>query len=199
MRFRKWPRPTAYEETSRKRAAFATKQRREREAMPLFADMIAATQHSVDEEMARRAAWWPDQQQRLRDERAAVWRQARTRLFAFPEALRRSIRRAWRDCPHPADPYSFADLLHQIRVGKVDPDRPPWKHHARIAARTTAVPAFFADAFKQIGQRRIEPGPGQPPVEVPHYCGSLGNGILFLDAVPSMGNDGATEIGRAHV
>lgn len=77
MRFRKWPKPTAYEETSRKRAAFLAKQRRERDALPLFADVIAAGQHSVDEEMARRAEWWPEQQQRMRDERAAVWRQAR--------------------------------------------------------------------------------------------------------------------------
>ncbi len=48
-------RPTAYVETSRKRAGFATKQRRERDALPLFADIIAAGQHSVEEEMARRA------------------------------------------------------------------------------------------------------------------------------------------------
>lgn len=100
MRFAKWPKPTAYVETSRKRAAFLTKQRREREALPLFADMVAATQHSVDEEMADRAMWWPRQQQRLRDERAKVWRRARADLFAFPEPRRRSIRRAWRDCPY---------------------------------------------------------------------------------------------------
>src|SRR3546814_2850612 len=37
MRFRRWPRPTAYRETSRKRAAFLRKQRLEREALPLFA------------------------------------------------------------------------------------------------------------------------------------------------------------------
>lgn len=42
MHFCKWPRPTQYEETSRKRAAFLTKQRREREPLPLFADMTTA-------------------------------------------------------------------------------------------------------------------------------------------------------------
>jgi hypothetical protein len=184
MRFRKWPRPTAYVETSRKRAAFATKQRYEREALPLFAEMIAARQHGVDEEMARRAEWWPRRQQDLRDERAAVWRRARSRLFAFPEAMRQAIRRAWRDCPYPADPYSFADLLHQIHVGKVDPARPPWRFHARVQARTTPDPSSFAEAFRRIGQRRVEPAPGLPSVEAPLYCGNLGNGILFLDAVP---------------
>jgi len=97
MRFAKWPKPTAYEETSRKRAAFATKQRREREALPLFADMIAARQHSVDEEMARRAIWRPQQQQDRRDERAAVWRRARAPL------------RIPRRCP-PLDPTRLAGL-----------------------------------------------------------------------------------------
>lgn len=190
MRFRKWPKPTTYEETSRKRAAFVRKQRREREALPLLSDMIAATQHSVDEEMARRAVWWPEQQQRMRDERAAVWRRARARLFEFPDPVRRSIRRAWGDCPYPADPHSFADLLHQIRVGKLDPDRPPWKYHMRVEARTTPNPATFADAFKRVGQRKVEPAPGLPAVEAPHYCGNLGNGILFLDAVPPVQEDG---------
>jgi len=160
MRFHKWPKPTAYEETSRKRVAFAHKQRREREALPLFADMIAKGQHSVEEEMARRAEWWPRQQQDRRHERASVWRQARARLFAFPEARRQTIRRAWRDCPYPADPYNFADFLHQIAVGKLDPGRPPWKYHARAPARTTPDPQCFGEAFKRVDQRRIEPALG---------------------------------------
>lgn len=192
MRFAKWPRPTAYEETSRKRAAFAHKQRREREALPLFADLIARGQHSVEEEMARRAEWWPRQQQDRRDARAAVWRSARASLFAFPEAQRRTIRRAWRDCPYPADPASFADLLHQIRIGKVDPGRPPWKYHARPQARVTPDPRCFADAFRRVGQRRIEPAPDHPAVECPQYCGNLGHGILFIDAVPPVEADGLT-------
>lgn len=191
MRFRKWPRPTTYEETSRKRAAFLTKQRREREALPLFADMIASGQHSVEEEMARRAVWWPEQQQRMRDERAAVWREARARLFAFPADTRRTIRRIWRTCPYPADPYSFADLLHQIRVGKVDPMRPPWKYHARVEAKTTPNPQCFADAFKRIGQRQVELVPGAPPIEERLFCGNLGNGLVLLDARPPIGGDDA--------
>jgi len=194
MRFAKWPRPTPYVETPRKRAAFATKQRREREALPLFADMIAATQHSVDEEMADRAIWWPERQRHQRDERAKVWRRARADLFAFPEARRRSIRRAWRDCPYPADPYSLADFLHQIRVGKVDPDRPPWEYHAPAKARVTSSPQSFAEAFKRVGQRMIEPAPGLPKVEAPQYCGNLGNGILFLDAVPPVPPEEAVTI-----
>ena len=49
MRFRPWPKPEPYRDTSRKRAAFRRKQRLEREALPLFAAMIAAGQHGVDE------------------------------------------------------------------------------------------------------------------------------------------------------
>lgn len=194
MRFRTWPKPTAYVETTRKRAAFVTKQRRERDALPLFADMIAGGQHGVDEEMARRAAWWPQQQQRLRDEHAAVWRRARADLFGFQPGQRRTIRRAWRDCPYPADPYSFADFLHQIRVSKVDPARPPWKYHARLEARALPNPQCFADVFMRVGQRMLEPAPGLPPVEVPQYCGNLGHGILFLDAVPPAAGEDAPTI-----
>ena len=194
MRFSKWPKPTAYVETSRKRAAFLTKQRRDREKLPLFADMVASTQLSVDEEMARRMRWWPQQQQRRRDERAAVWRRARASLFAFTDARRSTIRRAWRDCPYPADPYSFADFLHQIRVGKLDPERPSWKYHARVEAKITARPTCFADAFKRVGQRWIEPAPGAPRIEVPQYCGNLGNGILFLTVTPPTGEPGEPRI-----
>ncbi|MGV7035051.1 hypothetical protein [Methylobacterium symbioticum] len=57
MRFRRTPRPKPYSETSRKRAAFLRRQLLERETLPLFAETIAAGQHGVEEEMARRAVW----------------------------------------------------------------------------------------------------------------------------------------------
>jgi hypothetical protein len=180
MRFRKGARPTGYEETSRKRAAFLTKQRREREALPLFAGVIADGQHGVDEEMARRAEVWPLRQQQDRDARAAKWREARGRLFAFDDQRRAVIRRIWRTCPYPADPYSFADLLHQIRVGKVDPDRPPWAFHARVQARTTPDPKSFDEAFRQIGQKKVGGGPKATEADELLFCGNLGSGILFL-------------------
>ena len=46
MRFRRWPRVMAYEDTTRKRAALACSQRLQREKLPLFADLIAARQPS---------------------------------------------------------------------------------------------------------------------------------------------------------
>jgi hypothetical protein len=63
MRFRPWPRPEPYRDTSRKHAAFKRKQRLE---LPLFADMIAAGQHSVDEKMARRHIWWEEREHEQR-------------------------------------------------------------------------------------------------------------------------------------
>ncbi|WP_256369877.1 hypothetical protein [Microvirga sp. KLBC 81] len=42
MRFRRWPRPIAYRDTPRKRAAFLRQQRLEREALPLFSEREAA-------------------------------------------------------------------------------------------------------------------------------------------------------------
>lgn len=189
MRFRKWPRPTQYEETSRKRAAFLTKQRREREALPLFADMVASGQHSVDDEMARRAIWWPRQQQDRRDERAAVWRKARARLFAFPADRRRAIRALWRECPYPADPHSFADFLHQIEVGRLDVARPGWRFHARVQPRITAVPATFAEAFRQIGRRKVNANGVPSDADMLLFCGNLGKGILFLDRLVDPGGE----------
>jgi hypothetical protein len=180
MRFRRWPRPEPYVDTSRKRAAFARKQRLEREALPLFADEIAAGQHGVDEEMARRAVWWDERERDQRRERAGRWRDARARLFALPDALRRTIRTIWRTCPYPADPACLADLLHQIAVGRVDPRRPPWKFHPELKARITPDPSSFDAAFRQIGHRKIGGGPKATEADEFLFCGNFGSGIIFL-------------------
>jgi len=180
MRFRRWPRPTAYRETPRKRAAFLRKQHLEREALPLFADAIAARQHSVDEEMARRHVWWDEREHDQRDARAKRWREARVRLFALPDLLRAKVRGLWRTCPYPADPASFADFLHQIAVGRLNPDRPPWVFHQKSQARITANPATFNEAFRQIGRKLVGGGPDTSPTDELLFCGNLGSGILFL-------------------
>ncbi|MBB6414079.1 hypothetical protein [Mesorhizobium sangaii] len=180
MRFRPWPKPEPYRDTSRKRAAFKRKQRLEREALPLFADMIAAGQHSVDEEMARRHIWWDEREREQRALRAARWHAARARLFALPDDLRCTVRELWRGCPYPADPTYLLDLLHQIAVGRVDPQRPPWVFHGKLTARTTPDPSSFDDAFRQIGQRKIGGGPKTTPAVEFLFCGNLGSGILFL-------------------
>jgi hypothetical protein len=180
MRFRRWPRPTSFEDTSRKRAAFFRKQRLEREALPLFADHIAAQQCDVETEMRHRAERWSVSQQDWRDQRAASWRAARQRLFALDHDSRHVIRVLWRGCPYPADPSYFADLLHQIGVGKLDPHRPPWIFHQPLTPRTTPNPASFDEAFRQIGQKKVDGGPKTTAADEFLWCGNFGRGLLFL-------------------
>lgn len=180
MRFRRWHRPEPYRDTSRKRAAFHRKQRLEREALPLFADQIAAGQHGVNEEMARRAIWWDEAERERRRQRAAWWRKGRARLFALPDTLRARVREIWRTCPYPADPASFADFLHQIAIDKLDPWRPPWIFHLARSARITRDPATFDAVFRQIGRRQLGGGPKSTPADELLFCGNFGSGIIFL-------------------
>ena len=182
MRFRRWHRRASYGDTSRKRAAFHRKQRLEREALPLFADRIASTQHTVDEEMARRAIWWGEFQRERRNERAAWWREGRARLFALPDTRRARVREIWRSCPYPADPASFADFLHQIVVGRLDPDNPPWIFRPPLNPRITGDPQSFGQAFRQIGHKQI--AHGAELMEELLFCGNLGSGILFVWSRP---------------
>src|SRR3546814_18803625 len=59
MRFRRWPRVSAYEDTPRKRASLARPQQTQRDRFPLLAPLIAERQPRAEAERARRAAWWP--------------------------------------------------------------------------------------------------------------------------------------------
>lgn len=126
MRFRRWPRVSAYEDTPRKCAALARAQQTQRDNFPLLAPLIAERQPSADAEMARRAAWWPEAQQRDRDRRAHDWRRARARLAGYGDNLRALLIRLWHHCPYPADPVYLLDMLHSIATGRIDPERPPW-------------------------------------------------------------------------
>jgi hypothetical protein len=138
MRFRRWPRPTPFEDTTRKRAALLRKQRLEREALPLLADQIADQQPNVDDVMHYRAIDWMNAKHNCRKERAARWREARQRLFVLDDALRMTVRELWRTCSYPADPLYLAELLHGINVGRLDPHRPPWILHDEIRPRPIA-------------------------------------------------------------
>ena len=180
MRFKPWPRPTPFEDTSRKRAAYRRKQVREQVALPLFAASIAERQLDVDEEMVRRTGSWERQQQESRRQRAAGWRRARERLFTHPEPRRLAIRALWRVCPYPADPSYLATLLNEIATGRIDPARPPWGGRHTLTPRTTPNPASFGEAFHQIGQRTVGGGPKTTGADERLFCGNLGSGILFL-------------------
>ena len=180
MRFRRWPRPTPFEDTTRKRAALIRKQRLEQEAVPLFSDQIATRQRAVDEIMHDRAIDWVGAQHQRRKERAACWRDARRRLFALDVDLRLRVRTLWRGCPYPADPSYFNDLLYQIAVGALDPERPPWIFHEKAEARTTPNPARFDEAFRKIGSHKVGGGPKTTAADEFLFCGNLGSGLLYL-------------------
>jgi hypothetical protein len=180
MRFKRWPRISAYEDTSRKRAALSRSQRLAREKLPLLADIIAETQPDADEEMARRAVWWPRAQQRDRDRRAANWREARTRIAAFDPPVRSRIFALWRDCPYPADPGYLMDLLTDVERGRVDPERPPWKNPRALTPKTTPDPKTFDEALRQIGRRKINGGPKTTESDEISFVGNLSGALLFL-------------------
>lgn len=164
MRFRRWHRPEPYRDSSRKRAAFHRKQRLEREALPLFADQIAAGQHGVEEEMARRVVWWDELECDRRRERAAWWRRGRARLFSFPDDLRQTIRKVWRTCPYPADPASFADsCIRSWSAGSTRTGRPRFSMRRRrrgshpTRRASTRPSARSATARSAAGRRPRKP------------------------------------------
>lgn len=180
MRFRRWPRVTAFEATPLKRAGLARSQRRQRDKLPLLAELIAETQPSADEEMARRAEYWPKLQQKERDDRAKQWRRARRRLLEYEQRLRASIRSIWQGCPYPADPVYLLDLLHQIDMGKMDPHRPPWIYFQPLVAPVTPDATRFEEAFRQIGHKKVGGGPKTTEADEFLFCGNLGSGMLIL-------------------
>ncbi len=172
-------------DTSRKRAGFARSQRLQREKLPLFADLVGETQHHVGTEMARRAIWWPEQQQEGRDRRAAEWRRARARLGAHGNNVRARLTELWRSCPYPADPVYLHGLLTDFDRGRLDLDVPPWTPRA-IQPRTTPNPARFDEAFRQIGRKPVGGGPKTTPADETLFCGNLGSGLLFLTSRVSL-------------
>lgn len=180
MRFRRWPRVSAYEDTQRKRAAFHRSQKQQREKLPLLAGLIAEGQHDVDTEMARRALWWPELQQEKRDRRARDWRRARARLAAHGGNMRAVLRQLCQECPYPADPSYLLDLLHQIDVGRIDPERAPWKYPRAITPRVTPNPATFDESFRQIGSRMVGGGPKATEADEFTFVGNIGSGLVFL-------------------
>jgi hypothetical protein len=130
MRFQKLERYD-FKDTPRKRAAFFSKQRREREAHPLFAEVIAEEQAQlpgVDEVMRQRAESFATREQVARSYRAQKWREARAKIAGYDEPTRTKIRELWNDAPYPADPTYLAGMLRDIERGRIALDKnPPWR------------------------------------------------------------------------
>ncbi|MDK3022909.1 hypothetical protein QO239_09930 [Cupriavidus taiwanensis] len=111
MRFTRYERHNPIDFNARRQAAFARKQARERDRYPLLADHVAAEQHSVDDEIARRTVRADSFEQRMRAFQAGCWRDARRIYFAQPEAVRVVIRTKWAAWVGPTTSTYFAWMV----------------------------------------------------------------------------------------
>jgi hypothetical protein len=119
MRFARLPR-TTYVVTDRKRAAAARAQRRQREAFPLLADIIAETQPPIDAVMTERLARWGEHEVARRAQQAANWRRARQAIDALPPPTRTAVLHYWNTHRWmPATPVYLLDTLHALRCGRL--------------------------------------------------------------------------------
>jgi hypothetical protein len=157
MRFHR-QRRYEFEDTALKRAAFFRKQRREREAHPLFAEQIAqeqAERPGVDDVMQQRAESFARREKEERYHRARKWREARAKIAAHDEPARSTIRKFWNDAPYPADPVYLLGMLHDIEKGRIRLDRPPpWRPTQEEIQRGRAAIERFSERLRAQSQER---------------------------------------------
>lgn len=97
--------------TERKAAAFARRQRRERDALPLFADQVAAKQTDWETEQMRRQELARQCEKGMRDLEAKHWRQARADYFAMNAKQRAACISEWNAWKGPRKATSFAYVV----------------------------------------------------------------------------------------
>ena len=95
MMFDRYPRYEGFRDTPRKRSAVLRKQKAEREALPLFADQVAALQPSVDEVMTCRAQRADGVEVERRQFTAKWWRIARQTYFGLPAEQKAKVQVRW--------------------------------------------------------------------------------------------------------
>lgn len=115
MKFKSYGPRCPFEDTPRKRAAARRKLARERAALPLFADQIAAEQPSIEAVMELRATHWARREQEMRDFRAGQWRKIRAMFYALSPAQRDAVRAAMDRYGGPADPVGWAYLIRRVQ------------------------------------------------------------------------------------
>nr|WP_191856495.1 hypothetical protein [Agrobacterium tumefaciens] len=162
MKFIKSTRHGPFQDTSRKRAALARKQRLEREKLPLFSAQIAEQQKDADTVMGERAAKWAVWQQDHRDKKAALWRKARARLFAYGDNVRPRLRDLWNSSPYPKNPEYLLDFLHSFSVGRLDLDNPPWVYRGAGLKAFDLAPILARAKARQEALRHRLPSPPEP-------------------------------------
>lgn len=130
-----------YTATARKSAAILRTQRAARNLLPLFAELIAEGQRSVEEEHDHRAQARELAQAEWRARRAAKWQQGRAEFSRFDSALRRHLLDHWnRHRWLPGTPEYLLTMLHMQRTGRLDLDTPGMTHPKPVAhAQLTAT------------------------------------------------------------
>lgn len=114
MRFTRFERYTPIDFNTRRQAAFARKQQRERDRYPLFADHVAGEQHTFDEEVLRRQRNADRFEASQRAFQARVWRKARARFFSLPEAIKAQIRAKWLTWTGPTNAITFSYIVDEL-------------------------------------------------------------------------------------
>jgi len=119
MRFTRRPR-TPYIVTDRKRAAARRLQQRQRDALPLLADIVAEQQPGIDQLMHDRVQAWGASEQNTRNWQARRWREARQLLQAYNPGTRQALLKYWNGHRWlPGDASYLLDMLHGFKHGRL--------------------------------------------------------------------------------
>lgn len=148
MRFAPHPRPTEYEATPRKRSAVLIRQRKDRDKLPLFGELIRETQPDPDQVLRDRAASILANQIDKRQRAADAWRRGRAAMRALPEPERGAFLRYWNRLKSPANGTYLLTYLNMLATGRLIMDEGEidsradveWRRGclAKIAAMTDA-------------------------------------------------------------
>ncbi|CAG9186041.1 hypothetical protein [Cupriavidus pampae] len=149
MRFTRFERYEPIQRSRRRESAFARKQTRERERYPLFPDQVAGEQHGADEEFARRQRQSDRFEATQRAFHARVWREARTRFFSLPEALKQEVRSKWRAWTGPTTANYFSYMVDELSGDQA----------RRVAEAAGRQRAYMAQRYGNM--------PTQQPLELP--------------------------------
>lgn len=140
MRFTRYERHKPIDFNARRQAAFARKQARERERYPLFGDHVAAEQHTMDEEFARRTVRADSFEHRMRAVNARCWRNARRIYFGQADAVRAEIRAKWAVWCGPTTSTYFAWMVDVESGNQARRVAACEAQHAAVRAARGALP-----------------------------------------------------------
>lgn len=144
MRFAPLPRPTEYEPTPRKRAAVLVRQRKDREKLPLFGELIRETQADPDDVLRDRAAMILRNQVDARQRAADAWKRGRAAMRALPEPERSAFLRYWNRLKSPATGTYLLTYINMLATGRLIMDEGEIDSRAEVEWRRGALAKIAA-------------------------------------------------------